>query len=38
MTTCEYEICDGNRDDPSYAYCGEPASHAGDHGSWRTAG
>lgn len=34
MTTCGFEICDGNRDDPSYAYCGLPHGHAGEHGSW----
>lgn len=22
---CDHEICDGNADDPSYAYCGLPA-------------
>jgi hypothetical protein len=30
-TTCNHEICDGNRDDPSYAYCVLPWGHAGDH-------
>jgi hypothetical protein len=34
-TTCDYEISDGNRDDPNYAYCSLPAGHAGEHGDWR---
>jgi len=33
-TTCGFEVCDGNVDDPSYAYCGFPPGHAGDHGLW----
>ena len=33
--TCNYEVCDGNADDPSYAYCGHPSAHAGDHGEWK---
>lgn len=32
---CDFEIWDGNSDDPSYAYCGHPAGHAGDHGEWK---
>jgi hypothetical protein len=32
---CRFETSDGNRDDPSYAYCGHPKNHAGDHGNWR---
>lgn len=32
--TCNHEVHDGNQDDPSYAYCGEPAGHAGLHGKW----
>lgn len=31
---CNHEICDGNRDDPDYAYCGYSAGHAGEHGAW----
>lgn len=34
-TTCNYEISDGNRDDPSYAYCGHNKNHAGPHGNWQ---
>lgn len=33
-TVCGFEICDGNRDDPSYAYCGERIGHGGPHGKW----
>lgn len=33
--TCGAETSDGNRDDPSYAYCGLPPGHAGDHGEWQ---
>lgn len=29
---CGAEIHDGNNDDPSYAYCGLPSAHAGEHG------
>ena len=32
---CNFEICDGNSDDPSYAYCGLPLAHAGNHGDWQ---
>lgn len=32
--TCSAELWDGNPDDPSYAYCGRPAGHAGAHGDW----
>ena len=32
---CGAEVTDGNRDDPSYAYCGMPAGHAGPHGNWQ---
>lgn len=28
---CDHEVFDGNRDDPSYAYCDLPYAHAGDH-------
>ena len=31
MTDCGHEICDGNQDDPSYAYCDLPFAHAGPH-------
>lgn len=31
---CNFEISDGNQDDPSFAYCGHPATHAGAHGKW----
>lgn len=31
---CPASTWDGNADDPSYAYCGRPLGHAGDHGSW----
>ncbi len=34
MASCNFEITDGNVDDPSYAYCGIDAGHAGDHGEW----
>jgi ribonuclease I len=33
---CDHERSDGNRDDPSHAYCGLAAGHAGDHGEWQT--
>lgn len=33
--TCDFEITDGNTDDPSYAYCGHSHGHAGDHGNWQ---
>ncbi len=33
---CGFEVWDGNRDDPSYAYCGHPAGHGGDHGRWQS--
>jgi hypothetical protein len=33
MPECDYEITDG-ADDPSFAYCGRPQDHAGDHGDW----
>lgn len=33
-TDCHFEVSDGNVDDPSYAYCGLPHAHAGDHGEW----
>lgn len=33
-TLCRFEISDGNVDDPSYAYCGHPHAHVGDHGKW----
>ena len=29
--TCRHELWDGNVDDPSYAYCDMPSSHAGPH-------
>ena len=29
--TCKHEVCDGNQDDPSYAYCDLPFAHAGGH-------
>lgn len=32
--TCLHEVSDGNRDDPSYAYCGLRRGHAGVHGAW----
>jgi hypothetical protein len=32
-TLCEREISDG-ADDPSFAWCGLPVSHAGDCGRW----
>jgi hypothetical protein len=35
LPTCDFEISDGNVDDPSYAYCGHRAGHAGDHGEWQ---
>lgn len=31
---CNYEIQDGNQDDPSYAYCGLRLNHGGEHGEW----
>jgi hypothetical protein len=33
-TPCRFETSDGNRDDPSSAYCGYPQAHGGDHGKW----
>lgn len=30
-TVCDANLCDGNRDDPSYAYCVLPYAHAGAH-------
>jgi hypothetical protein len=30
-TVCDASLCDGNRDDPSFAYCGLPYAHAGGH-------
>lgn len=33
-TNCNYSTSDGNIDDPSYAYCGLPHNHAGEHGEW----
>lgn len=33
--TCAHSSPDGNRDDPTYYYCGYPAGHAGEHGAWR---
>lgn len=33
MNTCGYEISDG-ADDPSFAWCGKPPAHAGEHGEW----
>lgn len=35
LRTCGHETDDGNRDDPSYAYCGKPHAHAGEHGDWQ---
>lgn len=35
-SACGHEVSDGNRDDPSFAYCGLPQGHAGAHGAWRT--
>lgn len=32
---CGHEISDGLTEDPSYAYCGHPAGHAGEHGAWQ---
>lgn len=32
---CGAEISDGNRDDPSYAFCGHPRGHMGEHGDWQ---
>lgn len=32
---CGFEAFDGNTDDPSYAYCGHPAGHAGEHGDYQ---
>lgn len=32
--TCNHAVADGNVDDPSFAFCGHPAGHAGDHGAW----
>jgi hypothetical protein len=29
--TCGNELCDGNRDDPSYVYCDLTPAHAGPH-------
>ena len=31
IMTCNHETCDGNFDDPSYAYCNLPHAHAGEH-------
>jgi len=31
---CGVATFDGNNDDPTYAYCGHPRGHAGDHGAW----
>ena len=31
---CDYAESDGNRDDPTYFYCGHQAGHAGPHGHW----
>ena len=31
MRICNHEICDGNVDDPTYAYCDLPAAHGGEH-------
>jgi hypothetical protein len=33
--TCDFEISDGCQDDPSYAYCGFPVGHGGEHGNWQ---
>lgn len=30
-TVCDASLCDGNRDDPGYAYCVLPFAHAGAH-------
>lgn len=30
-TVCDASLCDGNRDDPSFAYCVLPYAHAGAH-------
>lgn len=35
VKACGQEISDGNRDDPSYVYCGHSAGHGGEHGSWK---
>lgn len=32
--TCDRAIFDGNRDYASFAYCGLPRGHAGEHGDW----
>jgi hypothetical protein len=34
MRNCHFEAFDGNADDPSYAYCGRPNAHGGEHGDW----
>jgi len=31
---CNAEVSDGNRDDPTYHYCGLTHAHAGEHGEW----
>jgi len=32
--SCGHEIFDGSAD-PSYAYCGLPDNHGGEHGNWQ---
>jgi len=32
---CAASTPDGNADDPTFAYCGHPTGHAGDHGAWQ---
>lgn len=34
LSTCDHSITDGG-DDPTPAYCGHPANHAGEHGAWQ---
>lgn len=31
---CGSRMSDGNRDDPTYAFCGHAKGHAGPHGDW----
>lgn len=32
--SCNEAMCDGNRDDPSFMFCGLAHNHGGAHGKW----